>query len=225
MHVFGNEHHVQPRVVSISQATEMGTVYTKHELKAIAKFAHANNMLLHVDGARLANAAASLDENLKSITAGVGVDVLSFGGTKNGMIYGEAVVFFDRALAVEFRRRRKQGGQLASKMRFLSAQFDALFGEGDLWRRNAEHANAMAARLAAGVEGIDGLEVVHPVEANGVFAQLPRPAIDALLRDLPGEHPFYVWDEDADIVRWMCSWDTAESDVDALIAAARAAVS
>ena len=114
--------------------------------------------------------------------------------------------------------------QLASKMRFLSAQFDALFGESELWRRNAESANAMAARLGAGVTDIDGIELIHPVQANGVFAKLPRPAIDALLRDLPGEHPFYVWDEDADVVRWMCSWDTTESDVDALIAAVRAAL-
>src|SRR5688572_11127641 len=119
LHVVGNEHHVQPRVISISQATEMGTVYTKQELKALAQFAHANNMLLHVDGARLSNAAASLNASLKEITADVGVDVLSFGGTKNGMIYGEAVVFFDEELARDFKFIRKQGMQLSSKMRFI----------------------------------------------------------------------------------------------------------
>jgi threonine aldolase len=221
----GDIHHNQPRLVSVAESTEVGTVYTVDQLGAIAEEAHGLGMLLHVDGARLANAAAALDVPLGALAADAGADVLSLGATKNGGLVGDAVVFLDPGLAESFELIRKQGMQLASKMRFLSAQFDALFGEGDLWRRNAEHANAMAARLAAGVEGIDGLEVVHPVEANGVFAQLPRPAIDALLRDLPGEHPFYVWDEDADIVRWMCSWDTAESDVDALIAAARAAVS
>jgi threonine aldolase len=221
----GDIHHNQPRLVSVAESTEVGTVYTVDQLGAIAEEAHGLGMLLHVDGARLANAAAALDVPLGALAADAGADVLSLGATKNGGLVGDAVVFLDPGLAESFELIRKQGMQLASKMRFLSAQFDALFGEGDLWRRNAEHANAMAARLAAAVEGIDGLEVVHPVEANGVFAQLPRPAIDALLRDLPGEHPFYVWDEDADIVRWMCSWDTAESDVDALIAAARAAVS
>ena len=221
----GDIHHNQPRLVSVAESTEVGTVYTVDQLGAIAEEAHGLGMLLHLDGARLANAAAALDVPLGALAADAGADVLSLGATKNGGLVGDAVVFLDPGLAESFELIRKQGMQLASKMRFLSAQFDALFGEGDLWRRNAEHANAMAARLAAGVEGIDGLEVVHPVEANGVFAQLPRPAIDALLRDLPGEHPFYVWDEDADIVRWMCSWDTTESDVDALIAAAAAAVS
>ena len=143
MHGIGVEHHVQPGVIPISQATEMGTVYTQEELKALAGFAHDNNMLLHVDGARLANAAVALDATLKEITADAGVDVLSFGGTKNGMMYGEAVVFFDKTLAGDFKYIRKQGMHLPSKMRFISAQFEALLS-GDLWRRGAAHANRMA---------------------------------------------------------------------------------
>ena len=220
----GDIHHNQPRLVSVAESTEVGTVYTLDQLRAIADEAHGMGMLLHVDGARLANAATALDVPLGALASDAGADVLSLGATKNGGLVGDAVVFLDPGLAEDFELIRKQGMQLASKMRFLSAQFDALFGEGDLWRRNAEHANAMAARLAAGVSDIDGIIVVHPVEANGVFARLPRPAIDTLLRDLPGEHPFYVWDEAEDTVRWMCSWDTTESDVDALLAAARAAL-
>ncbi len=140
LHGVGFEHHVQPRVISVSQATEMGTVYTKNELKTLARFAHDHNMLLHVDGARIANAAVSLNASLREITADVGVDVLSFGGAKNGMMYGEAVVFFDKKLAHNFKYIRKQGMHLPSKMRFISAQFEALLS-GDLWRRSAAHAN------------------------------------------------------------------------------------
>lgn len=210
VHVFGNEHHVQPRVVSISQATEMGTVYTKQELKAIAKFAHANNMLLHVDGARLANAAASLDASLKSITAECGVDVLSFGGTKNGMIYGEAVVFFDPKLARDFKFIRKQGMQLPSKMRFISAQFEALLS-GDLWRRSATHANRMARLLASELEKVPGgkISLTQAVEANGVFATLPKQFIPQLQK----KYFFYVWNEAISEVRLMCSFDTTEDDI------------
>lgn len=210
VHVFGNEHHVQPRVVSISQATEMGTVYTKQELKAIAKFVHGNNMLLHVDGARLANAAASLDASLKSITADCGVDVLSFGGTKNGMIYGEAVVFFDPKLAQDFKFIRKQGMQLPSKMRFISAQFEALLS-GDLWRRSATHANRMARLLASELEKVPGgkISLTQPVEANGVFATLPKQFIPQLQK----RYFFYVWNEAISEVRLMCSFDTTEEDI------------
>jgi len=210
VHVFGNEHHVQPRVISISQATEMGTVYTKQELKAIAKFAHANNMLLHVDGARLANAAASLDESLKSITADVGVDVLSFGGTKNGMIYGEAVVFFDPKLARDFKYIRKQGMHLPSKMRFISAQFETLLS-GDLWRRSAAHANRMAQLLASELEKHPGgkIKLTQKVEANGVFAVVPKQFIPQLQK----KYFFYVWNEAISEVRLMCSFDTTEQDI------------
>jgi len=220
----GDVHHNQPRLVSVAESTEVGTVYTAAELGAIAEAAHGLGMLLHVDGARLANAAAALGVPLGALAADVGADVLSLGATKNGGLIGDAVVFLDADLGRDFALIRKQGMQLASKMRFLSAQFEALFGAGELWRRNAAHANAMAARLAAAVIAIDGVELVHPVEANGVFARLPGPAIDRLLDELPGEHPFYRWPDGEDVVRWMCSWDTTEADVDALITAVRAAV-
>jgi threonine aldolase len=209
----GDEHQVQPRLVSITQATELGTVYTLDETRAIAAAAHELGMLVHVDGARLANAAAALDAPLAALTTEAGVDAVSFGGTKNGLLLGDAVVFCRPELAADFAFTRKQLLQLASKMRFVSAQFEALLG-GELWLRNARHANAMAARLAAAVEAVDGIEVSHPVEANAVFARLPRPAIERLLAELPGEHPFYVWDEAANEVRWMCAWDTTPEDVD-----------
>jgi threonine aldolase len=181
-------------------------------------------MHVHLDGARLANAAAALDLPLRALTTDVGVDAISFGGTKNGMVFGEAVVFLKAGLGERFEFTRKQLTQLASKMRFVSAQFEALLGEGDLWLRSATHANAMASRLAAAVEGIDGVEVTHPVEANGVFARLPRTATDRLLAELPSEHPFYIWDEASGEVRWMCSWDTTEEDVDAFVEAIAAAI-
>lgn len=219
----GDEHASQPRLVSIAQSTEVGTVYTAAEIAALAERAHELGMLLHLDGARLANAAAALDASLGELTAEAGVDVVSFGGTKNGAMGAEAVIFCGAAGADGFRFIRKQGMQLASKMRFISAQLEALLAD-DLWRRTATRANEMAARLGEGAAAIDGVEIVHPVEANGVFAKLPRPAIDRLLAALPGEHPFYVWDEGADVVRWMCSWDTEEADVDALLEALRAAI-
>jgi threonine aldolase len=219
-----DEHHVQPRVVSITQASELGTVYTPEETKDLATTAHELGMHVHLDGARLANAAAALDLPLRALTTDVGVDAISFGGTKNGMVFGEAVVFLKAGLGERFEFTRKQLTQLASKMRFVSAQFEALLGEGDLWLRSATHANAMASRLAAAVEGIDGVEVTHPVEANGVFARLPRTATDRLLAELPGEHPYYIWDEASGEVRWMCSWDTTEEDIDAFVEAIAAAV-
>ncbi len=219
----GDEHHVQPRLVSLTQATELGTVYAVAELEAIAEAAHAVDMLVHIDGARLANAAASLGAGLGELTTDLGVDAVSFGGTKNGLVGGEAVVFPRGEGAEGFEFVRKQGMQLASKMRFISAQLEALLA-GDLWLRSASHANAMAARLVAAVRDIDGVETTHPVEANGVFARLPRPAIDRLLAELPGEDPFYVWDEATNEVRWMCSWDTTETDVDEFAARVRDAV-
>ncbi len=219
----GDEHHVQPRVVSIAEATELGTLYTVAELRALAGAAHERGMLLHLDGARLANAAAALGASLSELTTEAGIDAVSFGGTKNGLVLGDAVVFPRGEGAAGFEFLRKQGMQLASKMRFISAQFEALLG-GDLWLRSARHANEMAARLAAAVEAIDGVLLVHPVEANGVFARLPRPAIDRLLAELPGQPPFYVWDEGADVVRLMCAWDTTPEDVDGFAAAVAAAV-
>ena len=219
MHVFGNEHHVQPRVISISQATEMGTVYTKQELKALAQFAHANNMLLHVDGARIANAAASLNVAFKEITADVDVDVLSFGGTKNGMIYGEAVVFFDAGMAHDFKFIRKQGMHLPSKMRYVSTQFEALLS-GDLWRRSAAHANRMARLLGSELEKIPGIKLTQPVDANGVFVVVPQQFIPLLQK----KYFFYTWNEAISEVRLMCSFDTTEEDIQDFIALVRRTV-
>ncbi len=214
----GDEHQVQPRVVSITQATELGTVYAPDETRAIADAAHELGMYVHLDGARLANAAASLDLPLRALTTDLGVDVVSFGGTKNGLLVGEAVVFLRPELAQTFRFTRKQLGQLASKMRFLAVQFDALL-DGDLWRSNAAHANAMASRLADAIAPIEGAEIAFPVQANGVFVNLPAPAIDRLRDALPAALPFYIWDEAAGTIRLMCSWDTTEEDVDGLVSA------
>ena len=208
LHGIGVEHHVQPHVISISQATEMGTVYTKKELRTLASFAHDNGMLLHVDGARIANAAVSLGVTLKEITADVGVDVLSFGGTKNGMMYGEAVIFFDQKVATDFKYIRKQGMHLPSKMRFISAQFEALLSR-DLWRRNATHANQMAHILASELAKMSQIKITQPVESNGVFATIPKKHLAALQK----KYFFYVWDEEISEVRLMASFDTTEEDI------------
>jgi len=208
LHGIGVEHHVQPAVITISQATEMGTVYTKKELRTLAGFAHEHGMLLHVDGARIANAAVSLDASLKEITADAGVDVLSFGGTKNGMMYGEAVVFFDSKLAAGFKYIRKQGMHLPSKMRFVSAQFEALLSR-DVWRRGAAHANRMAQLLGSELAKLPQIKLTQPVEANGVFAVIPREYIPALQK----KYFFYVWNEEISEVRLMASFDTSEEDI------------
>jgi threonine aldolase len=214
----GDEHHVQPRIVSITQSTELGTLYSAAEIAAIADAAHELDMYVHLDGARIANAAAALELPVAAFTSEVGVDAVSFGGTKNGLLFGEVAVFCGGLGHGRVRFARKQLMQLASKGRFISAQFEALLAD-ELWLRSARHANEMAARLGRGVETLDGAELVHPVEANGVFVRLPQPAIDALLAELPGAHPFYVWDAEAGVVRWMCSWDTTPDDVDGLLAA------
>ncbi len=212
LHGVGFEHHVQPRVISVSQATEMGTVYTKAELKTLANFAHANDMLLHVDGARISNAAVSLNATFKEMTAGVGVDVLSFGGAKNGMMYGEAVVFFDKKRAADFKYIRKQGMHLPSKMRFISAQFDALLS-GDLWKRSATHSNRMAQLLASELEKVPLIKLTQPVEANGVFAIVPAKYIEALQK----KYFFYVWNEEISEARFMTSFDTTEKDIEEFV--------
>lgn len=209
----GVEHHAQPRVVSVTQCTELGTVYSAAELDALRRFCDARGLLLHMDGARLANAVAVLG-SLADATRGV--DVLSFGGTKNGAMAAEAVVFLREGLARDFRFVRKQGMQLASKMRFVSAQLLALL-EDDLWLANARHANAMAALLAREAASVPGVRIVQPTQANEVFATLPREAIAPLQEAVW----FYVWDEASDTVRWVCSWDTTEEDVRALVAALR----
>ncbi len=212
----GDEHAVQPRVVSISQCTELGTVYTAEEVAALADHAHASGLVLHMDGARLSNAAAALELPLRAVTTETGADIVSFGGTKNGLLGGEAVVFLSSELADGFEYLRKQSLQLASKMRFLAAQFTALLTD-DLWLDNARHANAMAARLADAVADVPGLQITRPVQTNVVFASLPAEATAALRR----QFAFYVWDERRDEVRWMCSWDTTEDDVDTFAEAVR----
>ena len=212
----GDEHRVQPRVVSISQSTELGTVYSPQELAELAGCCHQNGLLLHVDGARIANAAAALGLGLREATGDLGVDALSFGGTKNGLLGAEAVVFFDPKLASGFRYTRKRAMQLASKMRFLAVQLEALLEDG-LWQRNAAHANAMAARLASLVDGLPGLTIEYSVDANAVFARLPREAADRVLE----RHRFYFWNEEPCIARWMCSWDTTAADVDEFAASVR----
>jgi len=204
----GFEHHVQPRVISVSQATEMGTVYNRSELKTLADFAHRNDMLLHMDGARISNAAVSLNANFKEITRDVGVDVMSFGGAKNGMMYGEAVVFFDKQMAADFKYIRKQGMHLPSKMRFISAQFETLLS-GDLWKRSAIHANRMARILATELEKVPQIKLTQPVEANGVFATVPSKYIPILQK----KYFFYVWNEEINEIRLMTSFDTTEDDI------------
>jgi threonine aldolase len=186
----------------------MGTVYTPRELKSLANFAHDHGMLLHVDGARIANAAASLKVQLRAITRDAGIDILSFGGAKNGMMYGEAVVFFDKTLAKDFKYTRKQGTHLPSKMRFISAQFEALLTN-DLWRQNAEHANRMAQVLARELARMPQLTITQKVEANGVFAIVPKKYVPLLQK----RYFFYVWNEETSEVRLMTSFDTTEDDI------------
>lgn len=211
----GDEHSVQPRVVSISQTTELGTAYSPSEVQALADYAHQNGLLLHVDGARLANAAAGLGVGLAELTVGAGVDLLSFGGTKNGLIGAEAVIVFTGD-AGQLKFLRKQAAQLPSKMRFVSAQFIALM-TGRLWHRSASHANAMARRLAAGIEHHPIVKLTQRVDGNSVFATIPRGYIPALQQ----RYHFYLWNEPESEVRLMCSWDTTEADVDGLLGALR----
>ncbi|CAI9390480.1 threonine aldolase family protein [Microbacterium sp. T2.11-28] len=216
---WGDEHRAQPLVVSITQSTELGTLYTPEEIRAIADHAHERGMRLHLDGARISNAAAALDLPLRAFTRDVGVDVLSFGGTKNGAMLGEAIVVLDPAASEGLLFLRKLNMQLSSKMRFVSAQLIALL-EGDLYLRNARHSNAMAARLRAAVEAgladgsIAGVSFTQPTQANGVFATLP----DGIADRLRESFRFYDWDAARNEVRWMCSFDTSETDVDAFVA-------
>lgn len=205
-------HRVVPGVVSITQSTELGTVYTRSELEALVEDAHRRGLDVHLDGARLANAAVALDGSLGDACRGV--DAITLGGTKNGLLFGEAVVFPDPARAAGIPFLRKQTMQLASKMRFLGAQFEALLHD-DLWRRSAAQANAMARRLADGLAGLPDVELAHPVEANEVFARLPLDGIEAV----QSAAPFYVWDAADSVVRFVCSWDTTATDVDALVGA------
>ncbi|HTD82478.1 MAG TPA: low specificity L-threonine aldolase [Gemmatimonadaceae bacterium] len=208
LHDIGDEHHVQPRAISITQATEYGTVYTPQEIRSIADFAHTHSLLLHMDGARIFNAAAFLDVAPRAITSGAGVDALSFGGTKNGLVAGEAVVFFKQVLADDFEFKRMQGMQLSSKMRFIAAQFNALLG-GDLWKRSAVHANSMAQVLAKELAAINGIHLTQQVQANEVFATMPP----AVIPKLQAVWPFHVWNEKTSECRLITSFDTTEADV------------
>lgn len=209
-----DEHRAMPQVLSLTQSTELGTCYTPDELRALCDHAHERGMRVHLDGSRLANAAAALDVPLRALTTDVGVDVLSFGGTKNGLLFGECVVVLNPDAVRAMKHLRKLSMQLLSKMRFLSAQFEALLA-GDLWLRSARHANAMARRLADGVGRIAGVDILHPVEANAVFAALPHDVSERLRK----RYRFYFWDEATGVVRWMCSFDTSEADVDGFVAA------
>jgi len=205
---FDFEHHSQPGVISISQATEMGTVYKPNEIRALADLAHQHGMYLHMDGARIANATVSLNLDFKEFTKDCGVDVLSFGGTKNGMMMGEAVLFFNPKLATQTKYIRKQSMQLYSKMRFVGAQFLAYF-ENDLWKETAAHSNKMAKLLESKVANIPEIKITQPVEANGIFAEIPP----ALIEPLRNEFFFYMWNEQTSEVRWMCSFDTTEEEI------------
>ncbi|WP_405371981.1 MULTISPECIES: threonine aldolase family protein [unclassified Microbacterium] len=216
---WGDEHRAQPLVVSITQSTELGTLYTPDEIRALADHAHERGMRLHLDGARLSNAAAALDLPLRAFTRDAGVDVVSVGATKNGALAAEAIVVLDPAASEGLRFLRKLNMQLSSKMRFLSAQLIALY-EDDLYLRNARHANAMAQRLRGAVEAgiadgsISGVSFSQPTQSNGVFAILPDGVADRLRESFR----FYDWDASKNEVRWMCSFDTSETDVDAFVA-------
>jgi threonine aldolase len=222
LHGFGVEHHSQPKVISITQLSEMGTAYRPDEIRALADLAHEHAMYLHVDGARVANAAAALDVPLTAITADAGVDILSLGGTKNGLAFGEAVVFFRPELAHDFEFGRKQNAQLASKSRYVACQFEALLAD-DLWLANARQANAMARRLAEAAAGLPGVTIVRPVDGNEIFATVPR----AKLAAMQEASFFYVWDERGGAdpeVRWVASFDSTEADVDEFVVLMRGAL-
>lgn len=208
LHGFDFEHHSQPRIISISQTTELGTVYRPDEIRALAELAHNHNMLLHMDGARIANAAVFLDMDFREFTKDCGVDILSFGGTKNGMMMGEAVLFFNPGTAANTKYIRKQNMQLYSKMRYVGAQFIAYFKD-DLWRKTATHANKMAKLLESEISKIPQIKITQPVDANGVFAIIPQEIIEPLQQHFF----FYVWDEAKFEVRWMTSFDTEEEEI------------
>ncbi len=214
---WGDEHRAQPLAVSITQTTELGTLYTVGEVRAIADHVHSKGMALHMDGARVSNAAAALGTGFREFTTDAGVDILSFGGTKNGLLYGEAVIVLNPDVSDGLSYLRKLNMQLASKMRFVSAQLIALLSD-DLWKRSASHANGMAARLRGALEGTDGLTFTQQTQANAVFAVLPAGVADRLRQDFR----FYDWNPATREVRWMTAFDTTEGDVDAFVAAIRA---
>ena len=207
-----DQHHPQAKVISISQTTEYATLYSIEEVKAISSVAKKYNLFLHMDGSRISNAAASLKKDFASFTRDAGVDVLSFGGTKNGMMFGEAIVFFRKEAAHYFKYMRKQGMQLHSKMRFISAQFDALLSN-DLWRKNAEHANSMAGYMEKQLKTVPGVEIKQSVDANGIFAIFPG----NIIPELQKQNYFYVWNERTSEVRLMCAFDTTKEEIDGFV--------
>ena len=212
----GDVHYAQTAMISITQATEYGTVYTPAEIRQIADLAHANGLYLHMDGSRFFNAAASLGCSLADISSKAGVDILSLGGTKAGMMYGEAVVVFNNDLRKHIAYRHKQVMQLASKTRFIAAQFETMLTN-DLWKRTASHANAMAQKLHKIVASFPQAQITKPTQANAVFAIIPRTWYEPLQE----HYPFYVWSDSTHEVRLMCSWDTKEEDIDKFAAAIR----
>ena len=212
MHGFGEQHHSQPKMISLTQCTELGTVYTPAELKEICDYAHAHRMYVHMDGARIANACAALNLSLKELTVDCGVDILSFGGTKNGLMMGECVIVFNKDLQPEARFIRKQSAQLASKMRYLSCQFTAYLTD-NLWLKNANHANAMAAKLYTELKKLPEVTFTQKAESNQLFLTMPRPVIDRMLES----YFFYFWNEERNEIRLVTSFDTTEEDVDEFI--------
>jgi len=209
MHGIDFEHHSQPKVITITQSTEMGTVYTVPEIRALADFAHSHGMFLHMDGARIANAAVALDLPFKAFTTDAGVDVLSFGGTKNGMMFGEAVCFLKPGLSTDFKYMRKQSMQLSSKMRFISAQYIAYFSN-DLWKQNASHSNRMAGLLAEKLARFKELHITQKVECNGVFIIMAHDVAEKMRK----HYFFYPWDEKTSEYRLMTSWDSQEAEIE-----------
>lgn len=216
LHGFGDHHHSQPKAIYLSQCTELGTVYTLDELKAITELAHSYGMYVHMDGARIANAAAFLKCGLKEMTVDCGIDLLSFGGTKNGLMIGESVVILNPALQGEARFIRKQSAQLASKMRYLACQFTAYFKE-DLWLKNALHANEMAQRLYRELSTFPEIQFTQAPESNALFLQMPRTWIDELHKS----YFFYFWKEDRNEVRLVTSFDTTEEDIQGFLSELR----
>ena len=212
----GNVHHTQPKVISISQSTEVGTIYSTDELKTLCRFAHDNDMYVHLDGARISNAVAALGVTLKEATVDCGVDIMSFGGTKNGLMMGEAVLVFNDKLKANAPYFQKQSAQLFSKNRFIATQFKALLSN-DLWLRMATHANKMAQLLSAEIQQLPGVTITRKVQANAVFAIIPQKAIEPL----QAKYPFYIWDEETLELRWMCSFDTTEEDIENFVSTLR----
>lgn len=212
LHGLGDQHHSQPRALYISQCTELGTIYTSDELKRLADYAHSNGMYVHMDGARIANACAALHLSLRELTADCGMDVLSFGGTKNGLMMGECVVLFHEDLKREARFIRKQSAQLASKMRYLSCQFTVYLTD-HLWLKNASHANAMADKLYRALRDLPGVTFTQKVESNQLFLSMPRPEIDRMLES----YAFYFWKEEQNEIRLVTSFDTTEQDVEEFV--------